>query len=159
MNRETLYASLAGCAGFIVVALGSYWYFSPPKPVGDAKMPVKSVPANSASVIPAATNGPAPVPVQPVAPGNAFPATVPSGVAPSRPAPPAPSVAPTPTAYGASMDAGQKADHPSPAATSLSNDEERYRSYRARTPSSQAKQNRISPRAERQRRRASDDDE
>jgi hypothetical protein len=159
MNRETIYASLAGCAGFLVVAFGSYWYFSPTEPPGMTKVPGKDVPAKSASAIPAGINGPASVPVQPAATGNAFPAPAPISVAPTPGVAPTPSAAPTPTAYGSSMGTGPQTSHPSPAAQSPEDDEERPRSFRARNPSSQLKQYPISVRERRMRRRAESEDE
>lgn len=147
MNRETIYASLAGCVGFIVIAFASYWYFSP------------AVPAKSASAIPADTKGPAPVPVQPAPPGDAFPAPAPTAVAPTRPAPPAASAAPTPTAYGASLNTGPQAAHSSPTVQSPQDDGERPRTFRARNPSSQLTDYPKSRRSKRMQRRAAEEDE
>lgn len=144
MKKETLYALVAGIAGFIVIAFGSYWYFSP------------AAPAKSASAIPAETKGAAPTPVQPAAPGSAFPAPVPSGAAPPLPAPTA---TPTPTAYGASLSAGSQTVPPSHAAQSPQDDKEKLRSFKARTPSSRQRKYPMSGRERRMRRSAEIDED
>jgi len=103
MNRETLYALLAGCASFILIAYGSYWYFSPAKPTGNPVMENGSSPAKAAGAISADKKEPTPIVVQPAAPDNASPLAA----APSRSAPP------TPTAYGSAIGAGPQTAAPS----------------------------------------------
>lgn len=144
MHRETLYASLAGCVSFVLIAYGSYWYFSPAKPTANPVTESGSSPAKAVIAIPAETVISTPVVVQPAAPDNASP----------LPAVPSRSVPPTPTAYGSAVGAG-----PQKAAPSLQDDGEGERTLRARPRPTQPMQNRYMTRAERKRMRSRPEDD
>lgn len=146
MNRETLYASLAGCVSFVLIAYGSYWYFSPARPAANPVTESGSSPAKAVVAIPAETKEPPPIVIRPSAPDNASPLPV----VPSRSAPP------TPTAYGSAVDAG-----PRKAAPSLQNDGEGERTLRAmpRPRPTQTVQDRKVTRAERKRTRSRPEDD
>src|SRR5512134_4005907 len=144
MNRETLYASLAGCVSFILIAYGSYWYFSPARPVDNPLPESGSSPAKAVVAIPADTMVTAPVVKQPAAPDNASP--LPAVTSPSAP--------PTPTAYGTAVGAG-----PQKAAPAVGDDEEGERTLRTRPRPSRSMEERKVIRAERRRARSRPDDD
>ncbi len=144
MNRETLYASLAGCAAFVLIAYGSYWYFSPAKPTDNPVTENRSYPAKAVGAIPTDKEESIPIVVRPAASDNAFPLIG----APSRSAPP------TPTAYGSAIDAG-----PQKATPSLQNDEEGQRTLRARSRPTRTVQDGKLSRAERRRMRSSSEED
>ena len=144
MNRETLYASLAGCASFVLIAYGSYWYFSPAKPAGNPVTEGGSSPAKSVVAIPAEPMGPPPIVVRQAAPDNVTPLPA----VPSRSAPP------TPTAYGSATGAGAQK-----ASSTVQDDEEGERTLRSRPRPTSAGQYRKVPLAERRRMRSRPDDD
>lgn len=74
MKRETIYASLVGCAFFCLIAYGSYWYFSPAERTGDSTMEGGPASRKAVGAIPAAGNEPAPLTEKSSAPDNATPA-------------------------------------------------------------------------------------
>jgi hypothetical protein len=146
MNRETLYASLAGSVSFILIAYGSYWYFSPAKPTANPVSESGSSPAKAVVAIPAETTVSTPIVVQPAAPDNASPPPA----APSRSAPP------TPTAYGSATGAD-----PQKTAPTVQEEEERLRSMSMparRKPSQTVNDGRV-PYEERRRRRSLQEDD
>lgn len=117
MNMETLYATLAGSVSFVLIAYGSFWYFSPAKPPGSPVTEGGSAPAKAVVAIPTDTIEPAPVVVRPAATDNGSPL-------PASPTSPAP---PTPTAYGSAIGAGSEKIAPS-----LQEDDPGLRRRRAR---------------------------
>ena len=141
---ETLYASLAGSVSFVLIAYGSYWYFSPPKPAGNPVTESGSSPSRAVGAIPADTMAPAPVVVQPAAQDNASP--LPS--VPSRSAPP------TPTAYGSVIGAD-----PRNTAPTVQDDEDGQRKFRARSSSTQRAGYKKPTREERRRMRSRPEDD
>src|SRR5512134_963524 len=144
MNRETLYASLTGCVSFVLMAYGSYWYFSPARPVTDPLPESGSSLAKAVVTIPDDTMVTAPVVNPPAAPDNASPLPA----VPSRSAPP------TPTAYGSAIGAG-----PQKAAPAVGDDEEGERTLRTRPPPSRSVEDRKVTYAERKRARSRPDDD
>lgn len=144
MNRETLYASLAGCASFVLIAYGSYWYFSPAKPTGNPVTENGSAPVKAVDAIPVDTKEPTPIVVQPAALDNASP----------LPAEPSRSSPPTPTAYGSAFGAG-----PQNAVPSMQDDEEGQQTLRARRSLPQMGSDRGETRKERRRRRSMPEDD
>ncbi len=139
MKRETLYASLAGCAAFFLIAYGSYWYFSPAERIADSAPTAESAAGKDVGAIPAAGNEPVPFPEKPAAPDNASPA------GPLRP---------TPTAYGAIVDTGR-----SPVEMNAQEDEEGGNRYSNRKKSAQARPGRkAGPNEKRRTRSLSEDD-
>lgn len=140
MKRETLYASLAGCASFFLIAYGSYLYFSPSDRTGNTSTENATVPAGPAVEIPASSKAPAPQPVKPSGTDNAAPAA-------------APALPPTPTAYGAASVAG-----PPPVEMKAQDDEDRVNVYSSRKKSARVRQDRkADPNERRNRRRAEED--
>jgi len=75
MKRETIYASLVGCAFFCLIAYGSYWYFSPAEQTGNSTMEEGPASRKAVGAIPTAGNEPAPLMEKSSAPDNATPAT------------------------------------------------------------------------------------
>ncbi len=137
MKRETLYASVAGCASFFMIAYGSYLYFSPSDRTGNPLTENAPVNAGPAVEIPASSKAPAPLPVKPSGADNAAPAA-------ARPLPA------TPTAYGAASVAV-----PAPAQMNAQDDEESGSVYSRRKKQAQVGQDRkADPNARRMRRRA-----
>jgi len=87
MKRETIYASLVGCASFCLIAYGSYWYFSPAERTGNSTMEGGSASGKAVGAIPAAGNEPAPLTEKSSAPDNATPAAAePLRTTPAAPA-------------------------------------------------------------------------
>lgn len=118
MDKETLYALLAGCALFLLVFYASFRYFSPPGPAaGTAAGSGSSPSARTPGSIPADAGGPTPFVVRPAAPDNASPVSA----SPARIVPPAP------TSYGAAIEGGVRKDVPA-----LQDDEEGPRTTRMR---------------------------
>jgi len=140
MNRETLYASMAGCASFFLIAYGSYLYFSPSDRIGNPSTENATVPAGPAVEIPASGKAPAPQTVKPSGNDNAAHAA-------------APALPPTPTAYGAASVAG-----PPPVEMSAQDDEDRVNIYSSRKKSARVGRDRkADPNERRNRRRAEED--
>jgi hypothetical protein len=136
MKKETLYASLAGCASFFLIAYGSYRYFSPAERIVDSTTENVSVPAGPVVEIPAAVKEPPPLPGKPSAADNASPAA-------ARPLPS------TPTAYGAASVAG-----PATVELNARDDEEGGNRYSNRKKSAQARTGRKAGPNERRRTRS-----
>jgi hypothetical protein len=140
MKRETLFASLVGCASFFLIAYGSYLYFSPSDRIGNPSMENAPVPAGPAVEIPASSKAPALQPVKPSGNDNAAHAA-------------APALPPAPTAYGAASVAG-----PPPVEMNARDDEDRVNIYSSRKKSARVRQERkADPNARRNRRRAEED--
>ncbi|HEY7586884.1 MAG TPA: hypothetical protein VH866_10290 [Candidatus Deferrimicrobiaceae bacterium] len=140
MKRETLYASLAGCASFFLIAYGSYLYFSPSDRTGNPSPENAPVPAGTVVEIPASSKLPAPQPEKPSGTDNAAPVA-------------APALPPTPTAYGAASVAG-----PPPVEMKAQDDEDRVNVYSSKKKSARMRQDRkADPNARRNRRRAEED--
>jgi hypothetical protein len=87
MKRETIYASLVGCAFFFLIAYVSYWYFSPAERTGNSTMEGEPASRKAVGAIPAAGKEPAPFTEKSSSPDNATPAAAePLGTTPAAPA-------------------------------------------------------------------------